>query len=82
MHKHACSLCRWLSLSVSTRALTHTHALTRVRWAVPEEEEVLYPPLTYLRPLSVQSLSVSKSVDSEERVKGGQVVLVRPSFPS
>lgn len=44
--------------------------------AVPEEEEVLYPPLTYLRPVSVQGIS-HKDGQAE-----GKVVLVKPSFPS
>jgi len=44
---------------------------------VPQEEEVLYPPLTYLRPISVQRLSSEAGKDSR-----GQVVLVKPSFPS
>ena len=43
---------------------------------VPEEEEVLYPPLTYLRPISVQCIS-NKKGQAE-----GKVVLVKPSFPS
>ena len=43
---------------------------------VPEEEEVLYPPLTYLRPISVQCISNKKGQTE------GKVVLVKPSFPS
>ena len=39
---------------------------------MPEEEEVLYPPLTYLRPVSEQSISDNR----------GKVVMVKPSFPS
>ena len=45
--------------------------------AVPEEEEVLYPPLTYLRPVSVQSLNIESGATHR-----GKVVLVKPSFPS
>ena len=40
--------------------------------AMPEEEEVLYPPLTYLSPVSEQSISDIR----------GKVVMVKPSFSS
>ena len=39
---------------------------------MPEEEEVLYPPLTYLSPVSEQSISDIR----------GKVVMVKPSFSS
>ena len=39
---------------------------------MPEEEEVLYPPLAYLRPVSEQSINDNR----------GKVVMVKPSFPS
>ena len=42
--------------------------LTMVAFLVPEEEEVLYPPLTYLRPLSVQSFSVDSEAPSRGQV--------------
>jgi hypothetical protein len=43
---------------------------------LPDEEEVLYPPLTYLRPLSEQAIS------HENGKNYGRVVMVKPSFPS
>ena len=39
----------------------------------PEEKEVLYPPLTYLKPMFTQKI---KNLD------GGVVVTVSPNFPS
>ena len=39
---------------------------------MPEEEEVLSPPLAYLRPVSEQSINDNR----------GKVVMVKPSFPS
>lgn len=43
---------------------------------VPEENEVLYPPLTYLRPISEQSIR------NENGEVVGKVIMVKPSFPS
>jgi hypothetical protein len=62
------------SLNSLQKRPTHVFAALST---VPQEEEVLYPPLTYLRPISVQRLSSEKGKDSR-----GQVVLVKPSFPS
>ena len=39
----------------------------------PNEAEVLYPPLTYIKPLFKQSI---------KGLEGGVVVTVKPSFPS
>jgi hypothetical protein len=39
----------------------------------PHEREILYPPLTYLKPLMIQHV---------RGVSGGKVITVKPSFPS
>merc|ERR1712039_542225 len=46
-----------------------------IRWlsVFPHEEEVLYPPLTYLKPITRQSI---------RGCTGGEVITVKPSFPS
>ena len=45
-----------------------------IQWlsTVPEEDEVLYPPLTFLKPVARQKIKGS----------GGYVITVKPSFPS
>ena len=46
-----------------------------IRWlsTVPGEDEVLYPPLTFLKPVAEQKIK------NEE---GSRVITVKPSFPS
>ena len=59
-----------------------------------EEEEVLYPPLTYLQPISEQTIkreqgsedggggAMGSGAFSGHGHEGGKVIMVKPSFPS